>query len=184
MQDGRVGRRYARALFGAAQKLDVVPSVEDDLNLIVGISERDASFRHFLLSPHASREQKHTLIDKVFSDRVTALTMQVLRVMLEKRRETELKSVRDEFVKLRLTFANVVKATIASAEELSPEQKNALVAKLTSTLNKTIEPEFRVDPHLIGGVKVTYDNNVLDGSVRGTLARLREVLRRDLLKQF
>jgi hypothetical protein len=30
---------------------------------------------------------------------------------------------------------------------------------------------------------VTYENNVLDGSVQGALTRLREKLRRDLLKQ-
>src|SRR4051812_31778499 len=99
--DSRIGKRYASALFSTASRYDVVQAVEDDLNFIVGLMARDRGFRDFLLAPYTSREEKVKIIERIFSDRTTALTMQVLRVMLEKRRETEIESVRDEFVTLR-----------------------------------------------------------------------------------
>jgi len=181
--DHKVARRYSQALFATALKFDVVTSVEDDLNGIVALLENDEQFREFMFSPHAGRDEKIAIIDKLFSDRVTALTMQALRLILVKRREDELSGIRDEFVTLRRQNQGVIFATVTSAFEIDAEQKKALVAKLEKTIGKTIEAEFKVEHHLIGGIRVAYGNYVLDGSIRGALSNLRDKLRHDLLKQ-
>jgi len=183
MADSRVARRYAQALFMTALKYDVIKSVEDDLNSIVGLLENDEQFHEFVIAPYTGREEKIEIVDKLFSDRVTALTMQVLRVMLEKRREDEITGVRDEFVKLRRENEGVIFATVTSAEKIDDAQRKALMAKLEKTLGKKIEAEFKVEPQLIGGIRVAYGNYVLDGSIRGALSNLRDKLRHDLLKQ-
>jgi F-type H+-transporting ATPase subunit delta len=183
MADRRVARRYANALFTTALKYDVVKGVEDDLNSIVGLLDNDPEFREFVIAPYTGRDQKIEIVERMFSDRVTALTMQVLRVMLEKRREDEIIGVRDEFVTLRREHAGVIFAVVTSAREIEAAQRKALLAKLEQTIGKKIEAEFKLDPHLIGGIRVAYGNYVLDGSVRGTLSSLRDRLRHDLLKQ-
>ena len=183
MADHRVARRYAFALFATALKYDVVSSVEDDLNVIVGLLENDEKFRDFIISPHTGRVEKIAIVNRIFSDRVTALTLQVLRVMLEKRREDEFIGVRDEFVTLRRENQGVVFANVISAYEIDEAQKKTLLAKLENTLGKKIEAAFKVEPQLIGGIRVSYGNYVLDGSIRGALSNLRDKLRHDLLKQ-
>lgn len=183
MADHRVARRYAHALFTTAIKYDVVKSVEDDLNSIVGLLENDEAFREFIIAPYTGRDQKIAIVDKMFSDRVTALTMQVLRVMLEKRREEEIVRVREEFVALRREHEGVVFAVVASAWPIEEAQKKALLTKLEATIGKKIEAEFKLEPNLIGGIRVSYGNYILDGSVRGGLRNLRDRLRHDLLKQ-
>lgn len=184
MEDNRIGRRYAQALFTTALKYDVVKSVEDDLSGIDNLLAKDESFRHFLLAPYTSREEKVKVLDRIFSDRITALTMQVLRVMLEKRRENEITSVFHEYVRLRRENEGSVHAVVTSAEALPADQRQALEAKLSSLLGKRIEAEYTVEPALVGGVRVTYDNFVLDGSVRGAMSKLRERLKYDLLKRL
>jgi F-type H+-transporting ATPase subunit delta len=183
MQDTRIARRYAQALFTTALRHDVVRAVEDDLDGIVRLLDTDRSFRDFIMAPYTSRDEKIRIAERLFSDRVTALTMQVLRVMLEKRRESELPFVREEYIRLRRDEANILYAKVTSAEAIDADQRIALVAKLESTLGKTVEAEFEIDPTLIGGVKVAYENNVMDGTVKGALQKLRERLRYDLLKQ-
>ena len=183
MQDQRVARRYASALFGAAKAHDVIRSVEDDLHTIVHLIENDPEFKKFIIAPFSSREEKMSVFERVFSDRITALTMQLLRVMLEKRREHEILGVYSAFVDLRRQHETIVAATVTSAVPLDDKQRNAIVAKLESVLHKKIDPEFRVEPNLIGGVRVNYENFVLDGSVRGALSKLRNHLNHDLLKQ-
>lgn len=182
--DARIGKRYAQALFSTAQRYEVVQAVEDDLDAIVGLMTKDRGFRDFLLAPYTSREEKVKIMERIFSDRITALTMQVLRVMLEKRRETEIESVRNEFVDLRRHATATIHVTVSSAEVLDDAQKKALVAKIEKTTGKKVEADFMVEPLLIGGVKVAYENFVLDGSLKGGLARLRDTLKHDLLKQF
>lgn len=182
--DARIGKRYAQALFTTAQRYDVVKSVEDDLDAIIGIMERDKGFRDFILAPYTSREEKVKIIERIFSDRITALTMQVLRVMLEKRREGEIAAVHSEYVNLRRAATETIHVTVSSAETLDDKQKKALVAKIEKTAGKYVEADFVIDPNLIGGIKVAYENFVLDGTLKGGLARLRDSLKHDLLKQF
>lgn len=182
--DVRIGKRYAHALFSTAQRYDVVQAVEDDLNSIVSLMENDRGFRDFLLAPYTSREEKVQILEKVFSDRITALTMQVLRVMLEKRREGEIEQVRDEFVTLRRAATDTIHVDVVSAEMLETKQQKALIDKIQKTTGKKVEADFSIDPLLIGGVKVTYENFVLDGSLKGALAHLRDRLKHDILKQF
>lgn len=183
MHDSRVARRYAQALFTTGLKYDVVKSVEDDLNSIVGLLENDEEFREFIIAPYTGRDQKIQIVEKMFSDRVTALTMQVLRVMLEKRREEEIILVRDEYVTLRRAHEGVVFAVVSTAFQIDESQKTALLTKLEKTIGKKVEAEFKIEPNLIGGIRVSYGNYVLDGSVRGALSNLRDKLRHDLLKQ-
>jgi F-type H+-transporting ATPase subunit delta len=183
VEDKRIGRRYARALYDTAKKYGVVAPVESDLNAIIGALDRDPAFKDFLLAPYSSREEKTEILDRLFSDRVTALTMQIIRVMLEKRRENDIPSVQEEFVAIRREEEGIVLATVSSAMALSPAEKKALVAKLNKSLGKTVEAEYTIDPRLIGGVKVAYGTYVIDGTVRGALNQLRERLRHDLLKQ-
>jgi F-type H+-transporting ATPase subunit delta len=76
-----------------------------------------------------------------------------------------------------------VYATVTSATILDREQQDAIVAKVETVLGKKVEPEFLTDSALIGGVKVAYDNFVLDGTAKGALNKLRDKLRYDLLKQ-
>ena len=183
MEDHRVARRYAQALFEIARKNDIVQAVEDDLAAFSKLLKNDAEFRHFFVAPYTSRSEKIEIVDKIFSDRITALTLQLIRVMLEKGRERETQGVETAFANLRREQEGVVHATVTSVIELTDKQKSALLAKLEATQGKKFEADFEIDPRLLGGVKVAYGSYVLDGSVRGALDRLRDNLRHDVLKQ-
>lgn len=179
--DERVAKRYGAAIFGAAKKAGVVKEVEADLKGVVAILQSDTLFRDFLLSPEVRRDDKRAILDKLFVDRIGALTMESLRLLLTKRREDLLPEITEEYETLRRADERVIYAKITSAEALSDDERKTLLAKLTTEIGKTLEPEFAVDPALIGGVRVAYENMVLDGSVRGGLARLRSALQQDLL---
>jgi F-type H+-transporting ATPase subunit delta len=183
MAESKVARRYATALFNTAQKNDVVKSVEDDLSAIAGLLANDHKFRSFMLSPEVGREEKVKIAEKLFSDRVTALTMQALRLLLVKRRENEIEALRDEFVSLRRDHGSVAYVVVTSAEAMEQDQRIALISKLQSEFGKSVEADFRIDGRLIGGVRVQVGNHVLDGSVRGSLRRLGEALRHNILFQ-
>ena len=184
MHDARVARRYANALFATALKNNVVKSVEDDFSGIAGLVDGDKSFREFLISPYVGREEKLKIAERLLSDRITAISMQAVRLMLEKRREAEIRAVYDEFVALRRKHHGVVYAEVSSAEALTKDQEKQIVAKLGLISGKTIEASFSVDPKLIGGVRVRLENTVLDGSLKGGLETLKDRLRHDVLKQF
>lgn len=183
MKEERASRRYAQALFEVATKHNLVATVESDLAAIESAFLTDDEFRLFLTSPYRSREEKLDVLGKVFADKVTALTLQLVRVMIDKRREYELGSIRKDFSALRREHDGILYAQVTSAIELDASQMDAIVSSIGGQLNKKIEADFKVDPTLVGGVKVAYDEFVLDGSVKGTFKRLKEAFRRENLKK-
>ncbi|MHB8634926.1 MAG: ATP synthase F1 subunit delta [Fimbriimonadaceae bacterium] len=182
MAEAGVAKRYAQALFSTAQRHDVIASVEADLAAIVNLLTNDPAFRDFLFSPKVSRDDKARIIDKLFSDRVTIITLYMLRLLLTKRREGEIEGIREEYEALRRGHAKAVLVTFSSAEELPEDQRKKLVEKTKTLTGRVVEPSFVVEPALIGGVKIEYEDFMLDGTVRGNLAKLRERLRYDLFK--
>lgn len=183
MHDTKVAKRYARALYAEAKANDTIGSVETDLQSILNLLHNGAEFKDFLFSPHVAREEKIRIADRLFSDRVTALTMQFLRLVLEKRRESVFDTIVDEFVNLRREYSNVIFATVISARPLEDAYRSQLEKTLSEKTGKKVETAYDVDPGLIGGLKVAYGNYVLDGTVKGSLRRLSDSWRHDVLKQ-
>ena len=183
MTDARVAKRYASALFNTALKQDVLQSVEDDLDGICGVISHSPELKRFLSNPTMTREAKLTLMERTFSDRVTALTMHVFRLLLKRRREDLIYHVRHEYAELRRHHSNVSYAIVESSVELSDDHRRRIIEKVTQASGRKVEAEFRIDPNMIGGVRVTYDNYVLDGTARGYLTRMKDRILYDLLKQ-
>lgn len=181
--DPRAALRYARALFAAAKKQDILDAVAADLIGILGVLEHDPKLRSFLKNPVINGPEKVKLLERVFSDRVTALTMHCIRLLLDKRREAEFELVAQNYLGLLREHQNIELAHITSARPLSEAQSKALVQKLESSVGKKVEASFAVDPSLMGGIKVGLGTYLLDGTLRGGLGRLREKLIYDVLKQ-
>lgn len=68
------------------------------------------------------------------------------------------------------------RAKIESANELSPEAAAEIVTRLRQKYGNDLEPEFVVDPALLGGMRVRVGSDVWDGSVRNRLERLQQQL--------
>ena len=67
-----------------------------------------------------------------------------------------------------------MQAEVISAVPLSKEQQSRLVEKLNATTGKKIQLVEKVEPEISGGIIVRIGDTVIDGSIRGQLAALRE----------
>ncbi len=67
-------------------------------------------------------------------------------------------------------------AEIVTARELGKEERDALVAEVGKLAGGRIEATFKQDKSILGGTVVRIGSTVYDGSVRGRLERLKEVL--------
>ena len=63
-------------------------------------------------------------------------------------------------------------AVIESAEDLAPSLSAELAKSLRGKHGQDMTTEFRVNPELIGGLRIKLGSNVWDGSVKGRLNRL------------
>ena len=68
-------------------------------------------------------------------------------------------------------------AKVTSAVPLTADEKRALESKLRARYGQESEFQYVVDPAILGGVIVRLGDKVIDGSVSGKLAALREKLK-------
>lgn len=73
----------------------------------------------------------------------------------------------------------VLHVRVTTAEELSEKEAKALAAELGKKLDREVKLERAIDPTLLGGAVIRYGDVLLDGSLKGRLARLRTQLTSD-----
>ncbi len=183
MMDATVATRYARAVLNVAKATHSIQQAEEDLEAISRLLTTREDLQRTLENPALSRERKLGLIDRLFADRARPITLRLLRLLVEKRRESLLGLIYREFVRLREESEGVLRITILAPQELPDDLLKQLIRKLESQTGKRIVYEFSLAPNLLGGIQVRYGDFVLDGSLGGALRRLREQIFIEALKQ-
>jgi len=82
----------------------------------------------------------------------------------------------DEYEALADAAAGRVRATVTSAIELTPHDRDRVADELSKRLGKEIRLRVEVDPTILGGLKFQYGDHLVDASVATRLQQLRRTL--------
>ncbi|HKL88115.1 MAG TPA: ATP synthase F1 subunit delta [Salinibacter sp.] len=181
MSQRTVARRYAAALYEEADATGVLEDVDDDVLMLRESLESNGELARFFKSPVIPQEKKETVIQELLSDRVAKLTVQFLRLLVHKDRETMTKAILDQYQSLRDEQRGIVDATVQVARPLSDEDRETIVETLEAETGKSVRLSVEEDADLIGGVVIRIGDRVFDGSVRNQLVNLRDRLRNSAL---
>jgi len=173
------GQRYAQALFDLAREQNAVGAVETDLKSLKAALRESADLRRLLASPAFSAEDKArglaAIADKA---RFNATTKKFLGLLAANRRASHLNAVITSFEKLSVAFRGVVSAELVTAVPLSAAQSKGVAAALRTALGKDPEITTRVDPSILGGIKVRVGSRLFDASLKSKLDSLKFALKR------
>ncbi|MGR6837376.1 F0F1 ATP synthase subunit delta [Syntrophomonas erecta] len=176
MLNTSVARRYAEAFFSIAQEQKKVDEFQQELEKIVQIIKEtenlEAYFAHLLIPP----KEKKDIATKIFAKHISQLTMNFLLMIIDKRRETYISMIADEYKNMADESRNIAKADLISAHDVPEAEVKALAEKLSASSGKTVHLKVKVDPSLIGGVKIRLGDQIIDGTVAKKLEMLRENL--------
>ncbi len=175
----RLTNTYARVLFDLAVEEDRIDAVRDDLLLLAILVERDPEFMRVLVSPYFSPDYKRTLLLRVFSERVTPLTLEFLATLVRHRRTAILRPVADLYGHLWDLHNGLTNVAVTLAKPPDEEEIRRFTRDIESALNRLIRLKVTLDPRILGGIVIRYDDCVIDNSLRGRLDRaVRQVLQR------
>jgi len=168
-----VARVYAKALFDIGTANGSLGEIYDDLRGVQAVAEAGTQEGRFFGSPKLRRRDKKRILDEIFASRIGRPVLGLLHVLVDKRREMVLDNIIDEFAKYRDEHEGRVHARVTTAQTLPDAERERLVAALARTTGKTVELHEKIDPAVIGGIRVNLGDYVLDGTVRRRLNELR-----------
>jgi F-type H+-transporting ATPase subunit delta len=177
--DTRVARRYAGALFAAAQQLNALDAVRTDLESLHALWQHVPTLSRTMESPLVPPQRKRALIDETLGRDLHVLTRTFLYLLIDKRRADALSGVRAIFAQLADEARGILRAVATVATPLAEADRQALAASLGERTGKSVVLEVEVDRAVLGGVTVRMQDTVLDGSLRGGFERLREQMLRE-----
>lgn len=99
-----------------------------------------------------------------------------LALLAENRRLALLPEIAGQYEQLRADAEHIVRATVTSASELPAGELDSIRAALKRRFGREVELETAIDQALIGGAVIAAGDVVIDGSLRGKLARLQSAL--------
>lgn len=170
-------RRYAKALIELARRDGLVEEIGVQLRQYRTVFQENTNLRQVLETPGVEAEVKRRILDAIFERTHPApLLRNFLELLLEKDRLRQFDAVCQHYERMANEELQRVVAQVTTASALEPEQQQAVLQKLTEVTQKNVVLETRVDPSILGGLVVRLDHLVLDGSIRGQLARLRKEL--------
>jgi len=172
-----VARPYAEAAFQAALDKGSLASTDEALALLKAIASDDR-VRSVLSDPRVTHQQKKDLFASIAGARLDEVSRNLVRVLVDNRREELIGAIAEEFEGLKREHERVVKARITSAQPLSDAQRAEIVSALERRYGKKVEAELDVDPELLGGARVQVGDQVIHASVRDALAQMAAALAR------
>ena len=169
-------KNMAAALLVVARKIDAVDEVQRSIKLVLELLKKDARFRAFMQSKRFTTKEKTEVIRSGLKDVCHPILKELLIIEIGENPTILLRDLSYFFNTMVIDELNIVPVTAYVADKLS----NVEVADLQKTLEKSIgkdtELDLKIDPNLLGGIKLRIENTFLDASIKNKMDNLRREL--------
>jgi F-type H+-transporting ATPase subunit delta len=171
-----IARPYAEAAFSVAKQDNSIEEWSSDLQKIKAVCA-DQKITNLLLNPDLSYSDKTEMFMDLFKGEISDKASSFVKVCGDNKRLKNLPEIINFFNELALESLNKKNVHVSSPFQLEEKQ----IKKITSALEKRLDSEvvidFDIDKSLIGGLKIAYEDQVLDMSIKRKLDLLQTQLR-------
>ena len=171
-----LARPYNKAAFEYAKANQQLANWSAMLGLAAAVSQDD-TMQRVLKAPRLTSTEKATTFVEVCGDKFDAQARNFLSIVSENNRMELLPEIADMFELYKAEQEKSVDVDVTSAFALNDEQQDKLAKVLSARLGREVRLHAAEDASLIGGVVIRAGDLVIDGSVRGKLAKLAEALK-------
>lgn len=169
-------RPYAVAAFKLAKEKNTLTHWSEMLGFAAAVAA-DPDMQAYIEDPEVTGAELEKVFLDIVGSKLDEAGKNMIRLLVEYDRLGLLPEVATAFEELKAQDEGVLEAEITTAAKPSDAEVKALVKRLESKFGKKIEANVKVDPEIIGGVKIIVGDTVIDASVRGQLQELAYTLK-------
>ena len=172
----QIAKNYADALYDLAKDEALEEELLPQLSWTADLFARTPDYISLLCAANISRDERLNALDEAFSGRVHPYLLSFLKLLCERRHVRELPGCARRYRNRFNEDRGILEARAVTAVPLSKELRGRLIDRLHSLTGKQIDLEERIDPDVLGGVRLEYEGKELDGTVRCHLEGLKKTL--------
>lgn len=174
----QIGREYALALFELAQETKNEVAIGEGLKLVAELMRENPEALDFLAAPNIPKRERVGVLGSVLAGQVPEYVLSLVQLLCEQGNIRAIEGCWLEYDALWNAAQGLTTAQVVSAVALTEDEKRRLEQKLSAKTGKKVRLECLVDEALLGGLVVTLDGKVMDGSLKHRLNEVREVMNR------
>lgn len=177
----RIASRYAKSLIELAQDQDKLEPVTDDINNLWALLENRDLYL-LLKSPVINADKKKQIFKTLFEGKFDKLTTAFLNILATKARENYIPEIVSSYLEQYKRIKHISTVKVTSAVALDDHILESIKSKLLEShaTDNTIEFVTEVDPELIGGFILEFEDKIYDTSLSNKLEGLKRQFRENL----
>jgi F-type H+-transporting ATPase subunit delta len=166
--------RYATALFELALDQKALDAVHGDLQGFAALLDGSEDLTRLVRSPvFDADEQERALAPILDKAKIGGIARNFLLLVAQKRRLFAVRAMIRAFGALVAKHKGEAQAEVTVAQPLKDAQLDALTRAIAATAGKNVRLDVKIDPSIIGGLKVKLGSRMVDASLKTKLNSIR-----------
>ena len=173
-----IAMTYGKALFDAATELDKIEEIKEEITQIDEILKKEQEYAGLLSNPAIPVARKKSMVRNVFEGRISEEVLSFLYILIDRYRMFHYHKIVKEYLKLYDQYKGEAFGKIYSAVPLSKQQLDKFEEEAAKLLRQKVILVNKIDPDILGGVKLMVGGKLIDATLRTSLADLNDKLKK------
>ncbi|MBN1199128.1 MAG: ATP synthase F1 subunit delta [Bacteroidales bacterium] len=173
MRISLIAERYAKALFELAVEKRQEDAIYADAIELSSVCRENKLFVLILKSPVISIEKKEKILNEIFKKQLHEMTMKFLLILVRKNREAYIPEIAEKIIRQYKEYKQILPVVLTSAIPVTEAIRNQAISIMTKYTNWKIELIQKINPEIIGGFILNWEDMQYDASIQYQIERMR-----------
>ena len=170
-------RLYGSSLYELASDEGLSDEMMEQAVMLRDIFSENPEYISLLQEPAIDFDERMGLVDAAFGGQVHPYLTNFIKLLCERGYMHQFGDCMETFQEHYYADHHITRAFVTSAVALSEAQEKALKEKLEKASGKQVIIIKKVDPQLMGGIRIEMDGKALDGTISSRMNGLARSLK-------
>ncbi len=176
-----VGTNYGGALYALAKDENLGSQIHQQLQTLQESFRQEPDFGKLLAMPALAKAERCQILESSFRDKVHPYVLNFLKILTEKGYIRYFSDCCDAYTALYYGDNGILPVTAVTAVAMTAAQEKTLQEKLQAITGKQVLLHSRIDPTVLGGIRLSYSGQRLDDTISHRLESLGAMLNNTVL---
>ena len=177
----QIATAYGQGLYTLVKEEGLAQSILQELKVLQACFAEQPEYGKLLSSHSLSKEERVRILDGDFREKVHPYVLNFLKILTEKGYIRYFSDCCQVYSHQYLEDNGILEVHALSAIPLTEVQQARLMEKLGAMTGKKIDLICRVDPAVLGGIRLNFNGKQVDGTLQGRLAAMEKMLKNTVL---